>query len=112
MSVKQPQSYPFNVTQNRLSGTASGWDRYDDTIEQRPTTPFDAVMQIENIWRGRSSTNLIARDADTHAIYEINVADALPILKTQKIDRGLIGGKWYIRKRNGGYFGLAMVGVE
>lgn len=51
---------------------------------------------------------MVPRQPET---YPFNVTDALEILKAQKVDQGLIGGKWRIRKRSGGYFGLAMARI-
>lgn len=109
--MKQPDTYPFNVTQNALAGGATSWDRHSDVIEQRPNVPFDAEMKIISLVRGRSSTVFMAYDMESKTGYEIHSTDFLSILKAQIIDRGLVSGKWYVRKRNGGYFGLAMVDI-
>lgn len=95
------EEVPFN----RETGKPMPWvgNRRWSGVEWRPNEPFDAVMVVTRMDRGRSSALFVLTDLRTSVEYPVFMTDMLEILQERQINHGKVRGTWRFRKRGQNY---------
>ena len=75
--------------------------------EWKDNYEFETEMRIESISRGRSSATFILYDTEQRR-YSMFMTDMLTLLKSGKVEKGTVSGRWTFQKR-GQNFGVRLV---
>lgn len=102
---------PFDKHGNQMHFAEPGEVSYYKAHEWKPNCKFPATIRINDYSRGRSAAYFNAVDVNTMNKFTIFLTDMIEIIRTCKLDQGLVSGIWTFRKRGQNY-GLQLVSPE
>lgn len=87
------------------------WDGTNRTvhpIDWRDNEVFSASLRITGTSRGQSAARFVLEDVDSDQQYEMFMTDAVKMIQSASIEKGVITGQWAFSKR-GANFGVRHV---
>src|ERR1044072_488931 len=78
----------------------SSYSYYPD--QWLPNEPFSATLTITGFSRGRSSAKFYFESAG-NLRFPMFMTDMVDLVRTAKIDKGVVSGRWIVRKRGANY---------